>query len=163
MRSHLFLAMILATSLSAQVKPDAPAPAPKVKAAAARIAQVEWITGTWIGQAGDMTIEERWTPAASGAILGIGRTLQGARMAGFEFLRITERDGSLVYAAMPNGRSPATPFTLTSITPDTATFENPSHDYPKLVRYSRLPDGSLQTTISAGGDVNAQSVVLKKQ
>lgn len=55
------------------------------------------------------------------------------------------------------------PFVLTSITADSATFENPSHDYPRMIRYALLPDGSLQTTISEGGDVRAQAVVLKKQ
>jgi hypothetical protein len=96
-------------------------------------------------------------------MLGIGRALSGAQMSSFEFLCIVERDGSLAYAAMPNGRMPPTYFMLTGITADSATFENPSHDYPRLIRYSRLPDGSLQTTISAGGDERARSFVLKKQ
>ena len=145
-----------------------PAPAPAaplpVKGVAARIAQTEWIGATWIGAgANNLTVEERWTPPASGAMLGMGRTLRGPQLASFEFLCIAEREGTLVYFAMPGARSPATPFVLTSVTADSATFENPSHDYPKLIRYSRLADGSLQTTISAGGDVRAQSVVLKKQ
>jgi hypothetical protein len=96
-------------------------------------------------------------------MLAIGRTLSGPQMTSFEFLCIVEREGSLAYTAMPNGRSPATYFMLTNITPDSATFENPAHDYPRLIRYSRLPDGSLQTTISAGGDVRARSFTLKKQ
>lgn len=144
----------------------APVPAvslPKVNAPPATIAQAAWIAGTWIGTSGTTTTEERWIPPASGAMLAIGRTLNGPQMSSFEFLCIVEREGSLAYTAMPNGRSPATYFMLTSITPDSATFENPSHDYPKLVRYSRLPDGSLQTTISAGGDVRSRSVTLKKQ
>lgn len=137
---------------------------PKVDTVAATIAQAAWISGTWIGTSGTAaTTEERWTPPASGAMLGIGRTLSGSQMSGFEFLCIVEREGSLAYTAMPNGRTPATYFVLTGLTADSATFENPSHDYPRLIRYSRLPDGSLQTTMSAGGDERARSVVLKKQ
>ena len=52
-------------------------------------------------------------------------------MSAFEFLCIVERDGGLVYQAMPNGRSPATDFTLTTIDADNAIFENPAHDYPE--------------------------------
>lgn len=143
----------------------APAAAPPaVKGIPARIAQAEWIAGTWIGSGPNtLSVEERWTPSASGAMLAIGRTLRGPQMASFEFLCIAERDGSLVYSAMPNARSPATLFMLTSLTADSATFENPAHDYPKLIRYTRLPDGSLQTTISAGGEVRAQSFVFKRQ
>ena len=141
----------------------APSPLPKVTTVPATIAQAAWIGATWIGTSGTSTTEERWTPPASGAMLGMGRTLSGPQMSSFEFLCIVEREGTLAYTAMPNGRSPATYFMLTNITADSATFENPSHDYPRLIRYSKLPDGSLQTTISAGGDVRARSFTLKKQ
>ena len=73
-----------------------------------------------------------------------------------------ERGGTLVYQAMPGGRSPATDFTATSVTTDAITFENPTHDYPKVIRYAKLPDGSLQTTISAGNGQRERSVVLKR-
>lgn len=130
----------------------------------AHIGQVEWIGTTWVGtNARNVTVEERWTPPASGAMLGMGRTLRDGQMRSFEFLCIVEREGSLAYVAMPNARTPATVFMMTSITADSVTFENPSHDYPRLIRYARLPDGSLQTTISAGGEERAQSVVLRKQ
>jgi hypothetical protein len=144
---------------------NAPAVAlPKVDAPRATIAQAAWIAGTWIGTSGTATTtEERWVPPASGAMLAVARTLGGTQMTSFEFLCIVEREGSLAYTAMPNGRSPATYFMLTSITSDSATFENPGHDYPKLIRYTRLPDGSLQTTISAGGDVRARSFTLNRQ
>jgi hypothetical protein len=133
------------------------------KGPAADISQAAWIGATWIASQDPMTVEERWTPAASGAMLGIGRTLRGTSLASFEFLCIVERNGTLVYQAMPGGRMPATSFTLTSATPDSLTFENAANSYPKMIRYSREPDGRLKTTISAGGDVRAQWVVLKKQ
>ena len=96
-------------------------------------------------------------------MLGVGRTLRGASMIEFEFVRIAEREGTLMYIAMPNARTPATEFTLTTITADSATFENPAHDFPKLVRYARLPDGSLQTTISGGPGTRETSVTLKRR
>jgi hypothetical protein len=52
----------------------------------------------------------------------LGRTLSGSQMSSFEFLCIVERERSLAYMAMPNGRSPATYFMLTNITPDSATL-----------------------------------------
>lgn len=140
---------------------------PVFKGPAATIAQAEWIGATWIGTTGtapaQATVEERWTPGASGAMLGIGRTLRGTTLAAFEFVCIVERNGTLVYQAMPNVRTPATNFTLSSATADSLTFENPSHDFPKLIRYSRLPDGSLQTTISGGPGTRETTITLKKQ
>ncbi|HEV8347825.1 MAG TPA: DUF6265 family protein [Vicinamibacterales bacterium] len=117
--------------------------------ARASIAQVAWIAGLWTGKDGGMSFEERWTPPA-GAMLAVSRTLKGDRMVAFEFLRIVERDGGLVYVAQPNGRPP-TDFVLTELTADSATFENPAHDFPKMIRYARRGAGTLEARISDGG------------
>ena len=68
---------------------------------------------------------------AGGSMLAVSRTLRDGLMSAFEFLCIVERDGGLVYTAMPNGRTPATDFTLTKIDDSSATFENPAHDFPR--------------------------------
>jgi hypothetical protein len=126
----------------------ATAPAPAIDKAKGSMAQVAWISGTWARTAGTTTIEERWTPAAGGAMIGVSRTIRDGNMSAFEFLCIVERDGGLVYQAMPNGRSPATDFTLTKIDADNAIFENPAHDFPKMIRYTKRPDGSLEAAVS---------------
>jgi hypothetical protein len=143
--------------------PHNPGPA-RSPAAPATIAQVAWIAGFWSGPNGTVNVEERWTAPASGGMIGVGRTLRGsATLASFEFLCMAERSGTLVYAAMPDARSPATLFTLTAVTADSATFENPAHDYPKLIRYAKRPDGSLETTISGAANQRAVTMVLKRQ
>lgn len=157
----------VARAVATVYKRSDPMPPPRaassVKGAPATIAQVAWISGFWSGPNGTLTVEERWTPAASGAILGLGRGLRGSVMASFEFLCISERAGSLVYTAMPDGRTTPTHFTLTSVTQDSATFENPAHDFPKLVRYTRRADGALETTISGAANQRTQSFVLARQ
>lgn len=133
-----------------------------VQGAAATIAQVSWISGFWSGPNGNVNVEERWTPAASGAILGLGRTLRGSLMASFEFLCIAERGGTLVYTAMPDGRTTPTHFTLTSVTATSAAFENPAHDFPKLVRYTLKEDGTLETMIAGAAGQRSQTFTLKR-
>ena len=151
---------------SSEKMPD-PAPIPAVPHVPATIADVSWIGTMWTGTTSTPTstlsVEERWTPPASGAMLALARTLRGEQIASFEFLCVAERFGTLVYYAMPGGRSPATPFTLSQLTPDSATFENPQHNFPKMIRYRRLPDGSLETTVSGANNERAQTVVLKPQ
>ena len=142
--------------------PSMPA-APPVKRAQATMAEVAWISGVWIGTMGSSVIEERWTPSAGGSMLAVSRTVRDGLMSAFEFLCIVERDGGLVYTAMPNGRTPATDFTLTKIEELSATFENPAHDYPKMIRYTKRPDGSLEAAISAEGGQKAQTFVFKRQ
>lgn len=95
---------------------------------------------------GPMTFEERWTDAAGGAMLAVSRTLKGTQLAAFEFLRIVERNGTLIYIAQPGGRPP-TEFALTGLTATSATFENPAHDFPKLIRYTSSPDGTLTAVV----------------
>ncbi len=124
------------------------------------LAQMAWLAGNWTGGSGPVSFEERWTPSAGGAMLAVSRTLKGDRMVAFEFLRIVERDGSLIYVAQPDGRPP-TEFTLTALTADSATFENPAHDFPKMIRYARRADGSLEARVSDGGN-KAETFVFKK-
>jgi hypothetical protein len=154
------------TTVYKRTGPPAPAPA-LVPKAQATMAQVGWIAGVWTGARGSSTpetkIEERWTPPAGGAMLAVSRTLRDGLMPAFEFLCIVERDGGLVYTAMPNGRSPATDFTLTKIDATSATFENPAHDFPKMIRYTQRPDGSLEAAISGAGGEQPQTFVFKRQ
>ena len=130
------------------------------KPATATVAQLAWLVGTWSGGDGPVSFEERWTPPAGGAMLAVSRTLKGDRMVSFEFLRIVERDGGLVYIAQPGGRPP-TEFALTAITVDSATFENPTHDFPKMIRYSKQADGSLEARVSDGNQ-KAETLLFKK-
>jgi hypothetical protein len=145
---------------SAEPLPDPPPPAAGTPAT---LSQLGWLPGLWSGTEKTTTVEERWTPASGGSMLAVARIMTNNVMGSFEFLCIVERGGTLVYQAMPNGRSPATDFTLTAVTADSVTFENPAHDYPKVIRYAKLPDGSLQTTTSGEGGQRARSVVMKKQ
>jgi hypothetical protein len=128
--------------------------------ARASIADVAWLAHNWAMDAKPMTIEERWTPPAGGAMLGVSRTIKGDRMVAFEFLRVVERDGGLIYIAQPNGRPP-TEFVLTSLSKQDATFENPAHDFPKMIRYALRGDGSLEARVSDGRQ-NGQTFVFKR-
>ena len=147
------LILLIALLLPAQ---DRAAPA------RATIADLRWLAGDWAGTQARATIEERWTPAAGGAMLAVSRTIEDDRLAAFEYLRIVERDGGLVYVAQPNGRPP-TEFVLTAMSADSATFENPTHDFPKMIRYTRRPDGSLEARVSGAGGERPQTFVFARQ
>ena len=145
--------------------PPPPPPAPlDVKTAPATLARLTWLAGNWVGMQGTSSVEERWTPANGGAMFATSRTVGSTGgVTAFEFLCVAERGGSLVYTAMPNGRAPATDFALTAIDGTSATFENPTHDFPKAIRYAVQPDGSLQATISGAPGQRATTFTFKKQ
>jgi hypothetical protein len=136
---------------------------PEAAKTRASIAQVAWISGVWIGTSGSSSFEERWTPAAGGSMLAVARMVRNGLMVSFEFLCIVERAGGLVYTAMPSGRTPPTDFTLTQIDADSVTFENPAHDFPKAIRYTKRPDGTLEAVISGDPKQRAQTFLFKRQ
>lgn len=119
---------------------------PMPEAAEATIDQLSWLAGNWVGTRGSSSIEERWGPPLGGAMLGTSRTVRRERMVGFEFLRVVERDGSLVYLAQPGGRA-ATEFVLTELDGRRAVFANPRHSSPQRIVYELADEGALSATI----------------
>ncbi|MDR7270820.1 hypothetical protein J2X20_003478 [Pelomonas saccharophila] len=109
---------------------------------AAGPADLAFMRGSWEGRDGPLTFEERWTDEAGGLMLGVSRTLKGSRAVGFEFLRVEFRKDTVVYVAQPGGK-PKTEFRLTASGANSATFENPAHDHPKLIRYLLNAEGEL--------------------
>lgn len=147
-------------------KSNDPPPAvstPPVKVAPASLAQMSWLSGNWAGTSGTTSTEERWTAATGGAMHAVSRTMRGASLTAFEFLCIAEQHGGLVYTAMPNARTPATDFYLTAIDATSATFENPAHDFPKKIRYTLKPDGSLDAIVSGAEGARSFTLSFKKQ
>lgn len=127
---------------------DIAMPAP----AKAAIGDVAWLAGAWVGtRSSGSSIEERWSPPLGGAMLAVTRTVNtNGKMTAFEYLRIVERDGGLIYVAQPGGAKP-TEFVLTELDSDAgarrAVFDNPRHDYPKRIVYELSAEGGLCATI----------------
>jgi hypothetical protein len=111
------------------------------------IADMAWLAGAWVGtRSSGASIEEQWSPPLGGAMLGVSRMVSRGKMSAFEYLRIVERDGGLIYIAQPGG-DPPTEFVLTELTTTRAVFDNPRHDYPKRIVYELSAEGGLSATI----------------
>jgi len=127
---------------------DIPLPTP----AKAVIADLGWLAGAWAGtRMSGSSIEEHWSPPGGGAMLAVSRTVnKSGKMSAFEYLRIVERDGGLVYVAQPGGAA-KTEFVLTELTTENgstrAVFDNPHHDFPRRIVYELSAEGHLSTSI----------------
>jgi len=133
--------------------------------AQAKIGQLDWLAGAWVGTMGTSqatSIEERWSPPKGGAMLATARTVSKDKMVAFEFLRIVERDGGLVYIAQPGG-GPPTEFVLTKLEAQRADFENPRHDYPQRITYELSTRGILTATISLADGSKSQRFEFKRE
>ncbi|MCU0304227.1 MAG: DUF6265 family protein [Thermoanaerobaculales bacterium] len=140
------LRVLLVLSLAATISGWAGSTEPPTAA----IADLGWIAGHWRLERGATIVEEGWLGPAGGTMLGVNRTVSGDRTTGFELLRIEERDGALVLLASPDGRCPATEFTLAELADRRAVFANPEHDFPQTIVYRR--EGSTLHAEIAGTD-----------
>jgi hypothetical protein len=96
--------------------------------------ELAWLAGTWTSEQRGVAMEEHWTEPRGGIMLGLHRDLPPGKKAFFEFLRIEETPGGLVYHASPRG-APATAFRMIALEKHKVIFENPDHDYPKRILY----------------------------
>jgi hypothetical protein len=110
--------------------------------AAATIEQVAWMQGCWQMDAGPRVVEEQWMAPRGGVMLGMGRTVRDGKLVEYESVLLREQDGRLAYEAHPSGQPPAV-FMSAAIDESTVVFENPAHDYPQRVAYTRKGDSLL--------------------
>jgi hypothetical protein len=101
---------------------------------------------------------------AGGAMLGNSRGTRGTppAMVEFEFLCIAQRAGGLVYTAMPNGGG-MTDFLLTKVSADSVTFENPDHDFPQSITYTKRADDGYDATIAGAPGQRALTYSFRKK
>lgn len=73
----------------------------------ARLADVAWLEGRWVGEGLGGQAEETYSAPVDGAMIGAFRSIRGGKAFFYEFMVLTERQGSLVYRLKhfwPDGR-----------------------------------------------------------
>lgn len=103
------------------------------------ISAASFLAGNWIEKTERGETQEMWTAPRGDMMAAVNSSLRGTR-AGFEFLRIVKRDGKLIYLASPGGRTPPTEFPLKESGENRLVFENPTHDFPTRILYTRDGD-----------------------
>ena len=127
------------------------------------LAELSWMTGDWqTAPGGRAQIEEHWTQAAGGTMIGMGRTLAGNKTYEFEYLRIEQRADGIFYVAHPKGQCPGTDFKLMRASATEVVFENPQHDFPKRIFYRKGADDTLIATIDGGEGSKAMSFSYRR-
>ncbi len=103
---------------------------------AGTIDQVGQLAGHWQQVKRKADVEEHWMAPKGATMLAVNRTTRAGAPTEFEFLRIVERDGSLVYVASPAGKPP-TEFPAISVSAGKVVFENKAHGFPARVMYTQ--------------------------
>jgi uncharacterized protein YfiM (DUF2279 family) len=127
-----------------------------------------WLEGHWVGTDGPIQMEEIWTSAAGGALVGLHKDVvarDGApRMVSFEFLRIEAGADGIAYVAQPGGQSP-TRFALVESATRRVVFANPAHDFPQRILYWLDDAGALHARVEGpkGGKTVGQEWTWTKR
>lgn len=104
--------------------------------------RVSWLSGCWENRSGNRVTLEHWTPPAGGLMLGASRTVAGGVARQFEHLRLHAAGDTLVYTAIPSGQR-ETAFRSTVVSDTSFVVENPAHDFPTRISYTRVTNDSV--------------------
>ena len=110
---------------------------------------LDWLAGHWCSSDQGRQVDEVWLPEAGGTLLGMSRTLRGAKVESFEYTRIVSEAGVAQFHVQPNG-APATVFAQAARGDGWIRFENSAHDFPNRIEYRRDGD-TLHAHIAGPG------------
>lgn len=100
-----------------------------------------WMAGDWSCPKWGGVFEERWSPPASGSMVGSGRLMVDGKTTFIEFMSIEPTEGGLtmfmVLGKPSKGVGKPVPFTLTKASPGEAVFECPTNDFPSKITYTK--------------------------
>jgi hypothetical protein len=132
-------------------------------AQAAEVDKLGFLEGRWVGEKDGVAMEEQWTGAAGGTLLGVHKDVKGGRLVSWEFIRIGTTPEGTFYFASPRS-APPTPFKLVEVGANRAVFENKAHDFPQRILYWLDDKGALHARIEGpdgGREVSEEWVWTK--
>ena len=94
-----------------------------------------------------MMVDEMWLAPAGGALVGVSRSVEADSLRSHETMVVRAGPNGLIFEAAPSGQPPGM-FLASSVSDTSLTFENLTHDFPQVIRYTRHGADSLFAMIS---------------
>jgi len=125
---------------------------------------LSWLSGEWQSTQQGVTSEAHYSTPAAGSVLGILRITAGAQLAFYEYERIAEENGTLILYPVPNGNVGVS-FSLVHLETKSATFENPTHAFPRTVQFAVDDTNNLHIYIDGtqNGQPAHQEMIMQRQ
>ncbi len=157
-------AAIAAPAAAQAAAPASPAAAQAASGPAARLEDLAFMAGCWIGVERGITSEECWMAPAGGMLVMMHRDLLPGGKTSFEFARIVSDASGIVYLASPRGAAP-TPFRLAASSRNHVEFANPEHDYPQRIIYWSEDKDTLHARVEGaqGGQTVSEEWTWKRK
>lgn len=115
-----------------------------------KLDQVNWIIGTWVNQTSRGAIYESWVRSDEKTFTAKSYTLTDGDTIVFETIQLVEEANNLFYIPTVKDQNKGEPvrFKAVAIADLSMTFENPEHDFPQRIKYSKISQDSILAVIS---------------
>jgi len=121
------------------------------------IKKAEWLIGTWENRSLKGSIYETWSKTNDIELSGKSYILKEKDTIVFENIRLVQETDSLFYIPIVKNQNEGLPvrFSAKTISETQLIFENPQHDFPQIISYTKINTDSLTAEIS--GTKNGQN------
>ena len=131
-----------------------------------QLTNTHWLEGTWANQTQRGTIYEAWTLQSDQSLTAKSYKINAADTIVLETVRLIQENRTLFYIPQVNNQNKGKPirFALKSIDQNQMVFENPQHDFPQFITYTKIGKDSLVAEISGkrNGQLQRRSFPMKK-
>lgn len=125
-----------------------------------------WLKGAWQNKSNGRISIEEWHQSNDSTLVGLSYFISGKDTTLTETINIQSRNGNLFYIPVVVNQNNNEPvyFRLTAATDTKLVFENPEHDFPQKISYTRIGRDSLVAEISGSikGKMKARQFPMKK-
>lgn len=130
------------------------------------IQKAEWLIGTWENKTQKGSIYETWTKAGNNEFSGKSYSVKDKDTIVFENIRLLQEKNGLYYIPTVKNQNDGLPvrFVAKTISKNQLVFENPQHDFPQIIAYTKITSDSLIAEISGrkNGQKRKQTFPMKR-
>lgn len=158
MFQKITLLMLLAVVVSCQKKESVEKD--KIKIA-------DWLIGNWENKSPDGLLTEDWQKVNDSTFSATSYFIKGKDTLHFEKIVLSQKGEKLTYSATVNGQNndKAIDFPSTSETATKLVFENPQHDYPQKITYTKGANNTLTAEVTGKlqGKLTTERFIMVKK
>lgn len=130
------------------------------------ITKAKWLIGTWENKTPKGSIYETWSKISNNEFSGKSYIVKEKDTIVFENIRLVQEQGGLFYIPTVKNQNDGLPvrFALKTISETQLVFENPQHDFPQIISYTKIISDSLVAEISGtkNGQERKQAFSMKR-
>lgn len=121
---------------------------------------LDWLEGHWERHSSENNTTEVWEKVNDSTFTGYAYTLKGSDTISYETIQLNQRKDSVHYVVTTKYQNDQKPvaFALQNAENDNYVFENPKHDFPFRITYTKISNDSLLAQIT--GLHNKDTVVI---